>query len=113
MTTNGAIAATNLLVAIVFVALGLALLWQARTTLRAWPVSALVALAGPYIGAGLVWLHLTGWRLGDVPGTAWDRDGPGTLALRLGVAFVALALLRRIVAGRLLTAADRRRVDAA
>lgn len=116
MTTNGMIAAVNLTIGLAFVALGLSLLWQAwlgwrRVRHPLWPVSALVALAGPYLGAGIVWLHLTGWRLGDVPGEAWDRDGLGTLVLRLVVAFVALALVRRIVTGRLLTEGDRRRVD--
>ena len=112
MTTNGMIAAVNLTIGLAFVALGVALLWQARRSLRVWPVSALVALAGPYLGAGIVWLHLTGWRLWEVPGEAWDRDGVGTLILRLAVAFVTLALTRRIATGRLLTEGDRRRVDA-
>ena len=116
MTMNGTIAAVNLTIGLAFVALGMALLWQAWLGWRhvrhpLWPVSALVALAGPYLGAGVVWLHITGWRLTNLPGQAFDRDGVGTLILRVVVAFVALALVQRIARGRLLTEGDRRRVD--
>ena len=111
MTVNGAIAVTNGIIAAAYVALGCALLWQARRSLRAWPVSAWVALAGPYIGAGVLVLHLIGWRLGDLPGQAMDRDGPGTLAVRVAIACVVVALLQRIARGRLLTDGDRARVD--
>ena len=110
MTINATIAAVNLAIAVAFVALGLALLWQSRSSLRAWPVSALVALAGPYLGAGVVLVQLAIWRLDDTPGLAFDANGPGTLLVRAAVAFVAVALLQRIVRGRLLTSADHERV---
>ena len=113
MTINGAIAALNFAAVVVYVALGVGLLYQARRSLRQWPVSALVALAGPYLAAGLMLAQLTGWRMGDWPGTAWDRDGPGTLLLRLVLVGVGAALLQRILRGRLLTDSDRQRVDGA
>jgi phosphate/sulfate permease len=112
MTINTAIALVNAVMGVAFVTLGGALLWQARRSLRQWPVSALVALAGPYIGAGIMLLHRMGWRLGDLPGDAFDRNGAGTLVVQVVITAVVLALGQRIARGRLLTASDRRRVDA-
>jgi hypothetical protein len=109
MTTNGMIATTNAVIAAALVALGLALLWQARRGLIAWPVSAFVALAGPYLLTGLVLAQLAWLRTAEAP-PGWERDGVGTLVLRGVAAVVALALLRRIVTGRLLAPQDRDRV---
>jgi phosphate/sulfate permease len=111
MTTNGMIAALNVAGAVVYLLLGLALLWQARRSLRGWPVSALIAIAGPYVLAGIALAQWTGWRAGDWPGEAFDATGLGTLALRFALVFVGVALLRRIVTGRLLTPGDHERVD--
>jgi hypothetical protein len=112
MTVNGMIAILNVAGAVVYLLLGAALLWQARRSLRSWPVSALIAIAGPYVLAGLVLVQWTGWRAGDWPGEAFDATGLGTLALRTVLVFVAAALLRRIVTGRLLTPGDQDRVRA-
>lgn len=110
MTTNGFIATANVVIAVGLIALGAALLWQARKGLIAWPVSALVALAGPYLLAGVVMAQLAVFRAGDLP-PALARDGLGTAVLRLALVYATLALVRRIVTGRLLTERDRRRVD--
>ena len=107
---NEAIALTNIAIAVGLVFAGLAMFWQARRNLWGWPVSAYIALGGLLLGVGVAWLHWAVWRFGDVPGAALDRDGPGTLALRLGVAFVVWAWVRRIVRGHLLTEGDRQRV---
>lgn len=111
MTVNGLIVAANVTLVTALLFLGGALLWQARRSLRAWPVSALVALAGPYLFAGLIVGHVALWRIEDAPGRAFDRNGIGTLAVRLIAVVVTWALVRRIVTGHLLTPRDRARMD--
>src|SRR5690348_15288930 len=98
MTTNGSVATANGLIAVALIFLGCALLWQARPRLWRWPVSALVALAGPYLTAGLVIGQLALFRTVTIP-APFGPNGYGTLGLRCLCAFVVLALLQRVVRG--------------
>jgi hypothetical protein len=106
MTINGLIGLSNAITALGLVALGLGLIWMTRGRLKEWPVSARVALGGAFLAMGVCWGQLTMFRHIDLPDPA-DRNGVGTLVLRLATTVVVVALARRVYAGTLLTAKDR------
>lgn len=110
VTVNGLIASTNGLLGLAMIFLGCALFWQARHRLRAWPVSALLALGGAFLMPGVVWAHIALLRTASLPGVV-GPNGVGTLVLRIATLAVMLALVQRVVRGRLLADADRARLD--
>lgn len=110
MTVNGLIAVVNGAAGLALIFLGLALLWRANGRIWRWPVSAYVALAGPYLVPGLVLCQIAVFRAGSLP-PPFTANGWGTLGLRVVCAVVVVALVQRVVRGRLLTAADRARLE--
>lgn len=110
MTVNGAIVAANVVIALALLALGLVLVWRAWGRLRHWPVSAYVALSGPYILPGIVIGQLALFRATDLA-PPFTPNGWGTLGLRVLCAVVTLSLVGRVWRGQILTDADRRRLD--
>ena len=108
MTTNGAIGAVNLAIALTIAAMAGVALWQARPAWREWPPGFLVAVGGWFLTLALFTGQLAIFRWFDPPGT-FSENGVGTLGLRLLCLGFSLALLRRLVTGTLATDGDRRR----
>jgi hypothetical protein len=113
MTVNNEIAVTNIAVAVSLILLGSAFLWKARAHWREWPVAALIAIGGWVLSLACIMAQLAWWRLAEPdPEPPWHTNGLATLTVRVVAVVLTLALLRRVMMGTLLTAADRRRLGA-
>lgn len=110
MIPDAVFAGTGSVLAVVYLVLGGMMLVAARTRWRQWPVTAYIALAGPYIAAGVIFAHRAGWRLGNPPGEIFDRNGVGSLAISWVAIVFAVALIQRLWSGTLLTEQDRERI---
>jgi hypothetical protein len=111
MTVNSLIAIVLAIAGVAMIGSASLMLWQVRHRWHEWPVSAYVALAGPLLGAGVVSTHIAVLRLWGEPFVPWfGPNGYGTLASRVGLAIVAVALCRRLVIGHILNTADRKAV---
>lgn len=108
--TGELIVIANVVAAVAYLVLGAVFVWKGFSGFREWPVGAMVAIAGPYLLAGIVLVQLTIWRAMDNDGSIIGWEGKGTLVLRIAIAFTAFALARRVVFGSILTDGDRRRV---
>ncbi len=109
MTLNEGNALANALIALSLFWLGATCIWQARERWHRWPVTALVALGGMFIGVGIVVGQPVAIRL-DIEPWLLGRNAVGTLLIKLVVLCLVIALLQRVLRGSLLTAGDRARI---
>lgn len=109
---NEWIAWANALIAVSLIGTGLVLFWQAwhREAFWEWPLSVLVTLGLTPFLVGLAWGQTVLFRLWDMPG-AFGLNGEATAAFRWVVAVVVTLRLVRVARGRLLTPADRDRLN--
>lgn len=109
MTINAMISAVNITIAFGLLALGIGLIWRARTRWRSWPVSAGIALGGAFLLTGIVYGQLALFRHVVLPDDV-QPNGWGTLVIRGACAVAVIALVRRVFAADLLTPSDRREI---
>jgi hypothetical protein len=109
---NELIAWANAVIAVSMTATGLVFFWQAwkRQCLVEWPPSVLVLLGTVPFLVGICWAQIVMFRLTELDGL-FGPNGAGTLAFRWGVAVVVAFRLVRVARGRLLTPADRTRLN--
>ena len=110
---SGMILVMNVASAASLFALGCAFVWRAFPAVREWPVSALVAIAGPNLIVAIVLAQQAVWRAdgnGGDEGGILGYSGVGTLAIRAALVVVSVAMTRRVLFGAILTDTDRKRV---
>lgn len=109
---NEVIAWGNVVIGLSLIATGLVLFWQAweRGAIFEKPLSILVVLGLTPFLVGIAWGQIAIFRFYEVHGPLGPH-GWGTAAYRWAVAVVVIWRLNRIVRGRLLTVADRRRMN--
>lgn len=109
---NEWIAWANAVIAFGLTGTGLVFFWQAwkRRCLVEWPPSVLVLLGTVPFLVGLCWAQIVLFRLTEIDGL-FGPNGAGTLASRWFVAVIVAARLVRVARGRLLTTADRTRLN--
>lgn len=125
-TNNTALTWANAMIAASTIYLAAMYLYQAanRKSIRQWPVTALVALAGPHVMFGAIFLQLWLFRLYgltsvrpvgmyiDSPLGAFGVYGDGTVFLRQLLVVVLIGKIYRVQQDRLLTPRDRIRIAA-
>lgn len=112
MTINEAIGWANAAIAAGLIILGCVFFHQAwqRGVLWERPPSALVMLGIVPLAVGMVLAQIAIFRLGDI-GYPFGANDWGTLCMRLVAVVIVAAKALRVVQGRLLTPADRTRLD--
>ena len=108
MSVNTVIVISNVVMASCLVALGLGLFLKSIKRAWEWPVTAGIALSGPFLAAGLVIAQLALFRTFDF-GFHMNPNGYGTMTLRIVGAILSAALVWRVYGDTLLTERDRER----
>lgn len=115
-TSEYLIVLATLTITVSVVVSGIAMILEGYRVWRAgkvawWPVSALIAIGGVFLGVGLVLAQGTAWRIDATPGTFTSANGPLSVLVRCITAVICVALARRILQKSLLTDGDRKRVN--